>query len=318
LAVLRSFGNSVPVILLEDFLNLAGSEQGARLSLVLALISAMAHAVFAALNKGGFDPYLNRGAINFFYSLFAAPFALLVLPLPESHVWPVLALSFFLHLGYELFQAAAYARGAFTITYPVGRGTAPVVVAVIAYFLFAEKLGVIQWLGIMILSSAIISLAIVDLRSKDLSREARAGLGLSIVLAIIAGLFIASYTLADAYGIRLTANPFTFLAWFFFLGGFGFPPIAYVRWLSMGVSSRPPLRPLILKGIIGAIVAFFSFGMLLLATRIGKVGEAAAIRETSVVFATFIGVFFFKERVGHWKWAAIAAIAVGAGLLEVH
>ncbi|MEM7291510.1 MAG: multidrug transporter, partial [Pseudomonadota bacterium] len=124
----------------DYFVQLAGTQEGERLAVFLALFSAFAHAVFAALNKGGNDPYLNRGAINIAYSLMAAPFALFFLPLPESHLIYILVLSFVFHVSYEWLQAAAYYRGALTLVYPIARGTGPIIIAVISIILFKEQL----------------------------------------------------------------------------------------------------------------------------------------------------------------------------------
>ena len=66
------------------------------------------------------------------------------------------------------------------------------------------------------------------------------------------------------------------------------------------------------------MIAFFSFGTLMLATRIGKVSEAAALRETSIIFATGIGVLFFHEKVDAKRLAIIGLIAAGAILIELH
>ena len=48
----------------------------------------------------------------------------------------------------------------------------------------------------------------------------------------------------------------------------------------------------------GGLVAYVSFGSIMLATRIDKVGQAAVLRETSVVFAALIGWAFLGERIG--------------------
>ncbi len=300
----------------ESFVNLAGTQAGEDLALVLALVSAFAHAVFAALNKQGIDPYLNRGAINLAYSLMAAPFALFVFPLPEGFLVPVLAVSFIFHVGYEWMQSAAFTKGAFTLVYPIARGTGPLVTAILALFVFSENLELSQWAGILLLSGAIISLAGINMREKQVNDSIRAALLPSIFLAVGAGFFVALYTTVDAYGIRITANPFTFLAWFFFLGGFGFPVIAYRRYQAMEV--KPHLKPLIIRGFTGASIAFFSFATLMLATRIGKVSEAAALRETSIIFATVIGVVFLGEKVSIAKVGVICLIALGALLIEFH
>lgn len=295
----------------EYIVSLSGTAQGEQLSFVLALVSAFAYAIFAALNKHGADPYFNRGAINIAYSLMAAPFALFVFPLPEGFLVPVLAISFVIHVLYEWLQSAAYSKGAFTLVYPVARGTAPLITALIAVPFFSESLGTGQWIGLLILSGAMISLTVVNLRDTETDRSA---LKVSIMLALSAGVGVALYTIVDAHGIRITANPFTFLAWFFFLGGFGFPVIAYMRWRK--TPEKPPIRPLVVRGFTGASIAFFSYATLMIATRIGNVSEAAALRETSIIFATLIGVIFLKEKLNATKVIVIGLITLGAIMVE--
>ena len=70
------------------------------------------------------------------------------------------------------------------------------------------------------------------------------------------------------------------------------------------------------RGPLGGIVAIASFGSLLLATRLGKIGEAAVLRETSTVFAALIGWVFLKETVGLSRVVLIALIALGAVIVE--
>ena len=183
-------------------------------------------------------------------------------------------------------------------------------------FVFSETLVLSQWAGLLLLSGAIFSLAFINLGETELTGEAKRGLLISILLAVCAGIFVALYTTVDALGIRTAFDPFTFLAWFFFLGGFGFPVVAYSRWIKL--ENKPEVQPLIVRGVFGALIAFFSFGTLMLATRIGKVSEAAALRETSIIFATGIGVLFFHEKVDFKRMIAIILIALGAILIEFH
>ena len=129
------------------------------------------------------------------------------------------------------------------------------------------------------------------------------------------GLFVALYTTYDAYGIRATADPFTFLAWFFMIDGIVFPIIATRRWHAM--ANAPDLGPLMLRGFVGGVIAFFSFGSIMMATRLDKVGEAAVLRETSTVFAAVIGYVFLKETVGPRRLALMALIAAGAVIVEM-
>jgi drug/metabolite transporter (DMT)-like permease len=297
---------------LSDWLiSLEGTEAGQDLAMVLALSAAFLHAVFGALQKGRHDPWLSRGAIDASYGLMAAPFALFVVPWPEPHMWVIFVGVWLIHTTYKLLQAMAYTRGAYTVVYPVVRGTGPLFTVIGAYLLFGEVFAPLQWMGVGVLLAGIYGLAIYNLRTLKPDRETMpAALG----LAVLTGLFVALYTTYDAYGIRATADPFTFLAWFFFIDGLTFPVVAWRRWRAM--EDRPRPGPLMLRGVIGGLVAFASFGSVMLATRLGKVGEAAVLRETSTVFAAVIGWVFLKETVGPRRIALMALIAAGAIIVE--
>ncbi len=289
-----------------------GTEAGYRLALVLALLAAILHAVFGALQKGRHDPWLTRGAIDFSYGAIAAPFAFFIVPAPEAHMWPILAGAFVIHVGYKLMQSWAYTKGAFTVVYPIARGIGPFFTVIGAYLIFGETFNGTQWLGIMVLMTGILGLACYNMFFMTSGRET---LGVAMLLAIITGLFVAVYTTYDAYGIRAAADPFTFLAWFFFIDGLFFPALAFFRWRSM--ANAPAPWPLMLRGLVGGMVAFGSFGSVMLATRLGKVGEAAVLRETSTVFAALIGWIFLKETVGPRRLVLMALIAAGAVIVEM-
>ena len=70
------------------------------------------------------------------------------------------------------------------------------------------------------------------------------------------------------------------------------------------------------RGVLGGLVAYFSFGSIMLATRLDKVGEAAVLRETSTVFAALIGWWVLGEKVGPVRTALMALIAAGAVVME--
>ena len=275
-------------------------------------MAAFLHAVFGALQKGRHDPWLSRGAIDGAYCLMAAPFAFFVVPWPEPYMWPVFATAWAIHVGYKLLQAQAYTKGAYTVVYPVVRGTGPLFAVIGAWLIFGETFTGAQWLGVAVLLAGIFGLAAYNMMFLETARDT---LRPALLLAAVTGMFVAVYTTYDAYGIRLTANPFTFLAWFFFFDGLLFPVIAFLRWRSL--TDAPAPGPLIARGFTGGFVAFFSFGSIMLATRLDKVGEAAVLRETSTVFAALIGWLVLKETVGPRRIALMALIALGAVIVEM-
>lgn len=291
-------------------ISLEGTEAGRDLALALALLAAVLHALFGALQKGRHDPWLSRAVIDLCYGVMAIPFALFVVPWPEPHMWVIFAGAFVIHAAYKLLQAMAYTRGAYTVVYPVVRGTGPFFAVIGAGIVFGETYSAGQWAGVGILMAGIFGLAAWNLRHVQVARET---LVPALALAVATGAFVALYTTYDAYGIRATADPFTFLAWFFMLDGIFFPLIMARRLAGLG---RAEIGPLLRRGAIGAMVAYFSFGSVMLATRLDKVGEAAVLRETSTVFAALIGWWVLGERVGAVRAGLMGLIAAGAVVME--
>ena len=291
--------------------SLAGTPQGAQLATGLALISAIAHAAFGALQKGRHDPWLTRGAIDLWLVIITAPVVLFVVPWPNGLVLAVLAGAMVIHFGYKLTMALAYTKAAYTVVYPVVRGTGPVLTVGAALVLFQEHFTALQWLGVACLSGGILALAWRNLATEVIDPVA---LKIGLAWAFLGGVLVAVYTTYDAWGIRLAADPFTFLAWFFFLTALDFPLIALWRYRRM--AQPPTLAPLMLRGAIGSVIAWISFGGVMLATRLDKVGEAAVLRETSTVFAALIGWYILGETVGWFRAALMGLIALGAVIVE--
>jgi drug/metabolite transporter (DMT)-like permease len=293
------------------FRALEGTEAGYDLALGLALLAAVLHALFGALQKGRHDPWISRASIDLCYGLIAAPFALFVVPWPEPHMWLIFLGAFFIHAGYKCLQAMTYSRGAYTVVYPVVRGTGPLIVVLGAGLFFEEHFTPGQWVGLAILLTGIFGLAAYNLRYVSVARET---LVAALGLAVATGLFVALYTTFDAYGIRATEDPFTFLAWFFMFDGVLMPILMRKQLMAL---SQQELIPLLKRGLLGAFVAFFSFGSILMATRLGNVGEAAVLRETSTVFAALIGWLVLKERVTRVQLGLMTLIAAGAVVVEL-
>jgi len=292
--------------------SIAGTPQGAQLATLLALISALCHAVFGALQKGRHDPWLTRGAIDFWLVIISAPVALFLVPWPDAQMWLILVGVVIIHFIYKLTMALAYERAAFTVVYPVVRGTGPVVTVFAATVIFQEHFTAMQWLGVACLSGGILLLALRNLSEEEIDPLA---LRIGLAWALAGGVMVAVYTTYDAYGIRQSPDPFTFLAWFFFVTALDFPVIAWLRYRRM--ADPPVLGPLLWRGFFGAFIAWISFGAAMLATRLDKVGEAAVLRETSTVFAALIGWFILGEKVGPRRLALMALIALGAVIVEL-
>lgn len=291
-------------------LSIEGGETGRHVALALALMAAVLHALFGALQKGRHDPWLSRAGIDLSYGLIAAPFALFVVPWPEPHMWPIFAGAFAIHALYKVLQAMTYTRGAYTVVYPVVRGTGPLFTVAAAGLVFGEHYAPLQWAGVALLTSGILGLSAHNLAHLTQNRTT---LKPALVLAVATGAMVAAYTTYDAWGIRATADPFTFLAWFFLIDGIFIPTLMTRRLVTL---PRSEFLPLLKRGVLGAFVAYFSFGAIMLATRLDRVGEAAVLRETSTVFAALIGWLVLGEKVGRRAALLMGLIAAGAVVME--
>lgn len=291
-------------------ISLEGTPAGHQAAMLLALAAAVLHAIFGALQKGRHDPWVSRAAIDAFVVLYALAMIPLV-PWPEPHMWPIFAGAWVIHILYKILQAMTYARGAYTVVYPVVRGTGPLFAVIGAGLIFGEHFTLGQWAGVGVLLAGIFGLAAYNLRTVTLDRETMVP---ALGLAVATGGFVALYTTYDAYGIRASADPFTFLVWFFLIDGLALP-LVYAR--RIGRLPAADRRALIKRGALGAVVAYLSFGSIMLATRLDKVGEAAVLRETSTVFAALIGWLVLGEVVGIRRAALMALIAAGAVIVKL-
>ena len=301
-----------PSFLVAWIYQIEGTSTGSRAALWLAILAAFLHAVFGALQKGRHDPWLSRGAIDASSGLAMVPLAIFVVPIPEPELWPIFLIIFIIHFLYKLLQAFAYSKGSFTVVYPVVRGTSPIFTVIGAYILFGETFSSTQWIGILLLMMGIFGLALYNLIFLETSRET---LPIALILAFCTGSLVALYTTVDAYGIRVAINPLAFIVWFFLFDSLSITPYAIYRWSNL--DEKPKFLPLAIRGAVGGIMAFLSFGSIMLATRLDKVGEVAVLRETSTVFAALIGWLFLKETVGPRRVLLMILIALGAVVVEV-
>ena len=285
-----------------------GTDAGRTAAMLLALSAAFLHALFGALQKGRYDPWTSRTAIDTGLLVLSAPVALFLVPWPDPSHWWIYAGVIVIHFVYKALMAATYERGAYTVVYPVVRGTAPVFTVLGAGAIFGETFTVTQWLGVALLVAGLFGLSLYNMRKITVSRDT---LVPALGFAVATGLSVALYTTWDAYGIRAEPDPFTFIAWFFFLSSLDFPLIAWGRGLW-----RRPDPALVRLGLMGAVIGWGSFGSVMLATRLDSVGEAAILRETSTVFAALIGWVLLKESVGPRRLLLMALIALGAVVVE--
>ena len=272
---------------------------------VAVLGAAVLHATWNAVVKGGTDKRLNMAAVMLGHIPFAMV-SLLFVPLPAVESLPYLAAGIGLHFGYQIFLMRSYEKGDLTQVYPIARGSAPLIVAVFSVLVLGVHLAAMEIFAILLIGAGILSLALV--RRADGMRNGHAG-----ILALITGLFIASYSLVDGLGARLAGTSLGFFSWLAI--GNGVVMIFYLRAVSPNV-----LRDLPRKGgkvfLLGGGASFIAYAIVTWAFTQAPIALVTALRETSIIFALLIGVFFLRERLDLAKAFSTAITLVGAVLLR--
>ena len=269
----------------------------------ITLVAAVLHAVWNAVAHAVPDRLVGFALIGLAYVVVGGVGALVLGP-PPAAAWPFILASALLHVVYTLLLWASYQLGEFSQVYPVARGTAPWMVAVIEVAL-GHELPVLQLVGIVVISLGLLSLALDGGR---VSRSTLPALG----AAVATGISIAGYTVVDATAVRLSPV-LLYAAWMFLLQGPVLPVIALAR-RGRGVVAQA--RPVLVAGLGGGVVSLVAYGLVLVAQTSGATAAIAALRETSIVIGAVIGTVFLGERFGTGR--AVAAAVVAAGIVLVN
>jgi drug/metabolite transporter (DMT)-like permease len=268
----------------------------------LVLTSAAMHASWNALLKGGTDR-LRSVTIMAATTSVVAGLWLLYLPAPRVGSWGCIALSAALHVIYNLLLVASYRHGDLGVSYPIARGSSPLLVALGATVVAHERLGFLSLAGVTLISLGILGLAF----------EHRKGLpSRALVPALMTGMTIAAYTLADGLGARSSGNSQAYAAWLFVSYG---PAMLLILVLRRGPADRFRPDGESARSAVGGIVSMAAYAIVIWAASVSPMGPVSALRETGVVFAALLGRLFLGERLGPRRLTACTIVALGAACL---
>jgi drug/metabolite transporter (DMT)-like permease len=295
----------------------------------LALTAAIAHAFWNRRLHVTGDRLATIAVANLAMGLALAPAALLW---PPWRVWPLIVLSAVAEAVYCLCLTAAYRRGALAVAYPLGRGTAPLLITLGGWLVLAERPSPAVLAGTVLLA---VGMALVA------TAGWRAGQGGAVGFAALTGIGIAAYSLIDARAVRVVpvAGYFgvvsllagTILTGLLLTGvvrgdsvpsPVPFPPFVGI-FAQRGVAGMSPtlrlrtglgrLRRSLGPGLRVAVGAAAAYLLVLLAFQRADAGRVAALRESSILIAIWLA----GERPGRRIWLGAALIVVGIALAAV-
>ena len=259
-----------------------------------ALAAAAIHAGWNVLLAGAADSRAATAVATLAGVALFAPFAVAAGDLDAS-VWPYIAASAALELVYLALLGIAYDRAQVSVVYPVARGTAPVLVLLLAVAITGAGASVAQVAGVVAVGAGVL---LVRGRGADVRPP-------DLVLALAIAASIAGYTLVDHKGVE-HADPFAYLAVVLAVSG-----LVYTGWLlARGHRTRlvAELRP---RTVAVGAGMFGAFALVLAALERAPAAPVAAVRESSVVFGSFLAAVLLREPVTRARAAGVALVALG-------
>jgi len=268
----------------------------------VVLAAALLHATWNAIVKAGGDKFLTTMMVT----TAAAGISAVMLPflaVPARASWPYAVASTLFQIPYLLLVARTYQITDMSQAYPLMRGTAPLIVALVSVFGMGDALSPLAWCGVTGICIGIVSIA------RGRRFQDRNGLSLALLNAF----FIAGYTLIDGAGVRRSGAPAAYTLWVFLLTG-----LPLMAWAIFTRRSRfvAYCGRYWRQGIAGGLGTTASYGLALWAMTVAPVAVVAALRETSIVFGTLIAGLLLKESIGPGRVVAACVIAAGAAILR--
>jgi drug/metabolite transporter (DMT)-like permease len=274
----------------------------------LAVLTAAAcHAGWNALLKLKVEPIVATSLVAAASGMVAAPFAIFT-DLPSPAAWPYILASVAIHVVYYFALAQAYRFGDLGQVYPIARGAAPLMTAGLATLWLGEGLGTYGWIGVTVLATGILLLAVRGGRTLG-QFDAR-----SVGFALLTSLTITAYTLVDGIGARVSGSALQYSVWLFLLSGavmavYGFARLG--RRLIVDFATNWQLA------LAGAALSTAAYSIAIWAMTVAPIALVAALRETSVLFAALLGMVLLREPVLPARIAAACLVLAGMVLVRL-
>tara|TARA_B110000259_G_C14003975_1_gene397319 strand:+ start:1161 stop:2003 length:843 start_codon:yes stop_codon:yes gene_type:complete len=267
---------------------------------LLVLFSAILHAMWNSMASKYKNKNVSIAAIVYGH-VPACIVAVIILPMPSAESFPYIILSALIHQGYQNFLLTAYQTGKFTTVYPVARGFGPLVATVISIIFFGVYLKIFTLLSILLISAGVI---FIGLFSRSVLKNYKI-----LYTSLATGLFIGIYSVVDGYGARLSMSAISYMSWVFIFSALFFPIALKFR------KQKNILRKTLTEGRfifwIGGFFSYIAYVITVWAFTKAPIPMVSALRESSIIFAIFIGYFYLKEKISLYKILSILLIFSG-------
>lgn len=270
---------------------------------LLALGAAVLHAGWNFVVKQSGDRWLSLWGLFTAGGLIGLPYTVVATVMGDldGSAWLWAVASGIVHAFYLGRLARTYEIADFSVTYPIARGGGALVAAIGGVVFLDDSLSAAAVFGII---TVVIGLVLV---SGHVSWS-------HVWPALIVAALIGSYTVIDSQGSRTTTG--SAYAMSIFVTG-GICTTLHGLWQRRGREMLASVPVFWRQYLLTGCASLVTYWMVLLAVRRAPVGYVTALRESSVVFATFIGWRFLHERSGIRRTAASMVIVAGLVTLVV-
>jgi len=217
---------------------------------------------------------------------------------------------------HTILLGSSYSKGEISTIYPIVRGTGIAVTTLVASLLGIAVPSLYGFIGIAAILLGVLAMAFqsksyganepgkLDLRSCFNTKGTR--------LAALAGVFTALYSIVDSIAVQ-RFSPFSYITIVFFLSG-----AIIILWSLY--RSRPETSETFgkhkLEALLIGLATLGTYTMILWAFRYSPVSYVVALRETSILFATLLGVVKLRECFHLHKAIGVGFILLGAVIVK--
>jgi drug/metabolite transporter (DMT)-like permease len=271
------------------------------------LVAALCHASWNAMIRLKGDKIVSITLLVAGAALIALPGVFFV-PLLPAAAWPYVIASAIVHVGYNTFLALAYHHGELTRVYPLVRGSAPLTTLIVSLLFLNEAVDAGDVIGIIVLAAGIMALT--------LDRGWRSVLASpqTMIFAAATSLCITAYTLCDGLGARAAGNAHHYVLWLFVLDA---PPMLAAVLIFKRKAFLEAIGANWVAGLLGGALSLAAYWIVIWAFTIAPIPIVAALRETSILFAIFIGMLWLGEKVTLVRGLSILMVLAGLALMRL-
>ncbi|MCI0863190.1 MAG: EamA family transporter [Chloroflexi bacterium] len=286
------------------------------LSLVLVLLSAVAHASWNLMLKRATDPEVFAWCLLVVATVLLAPLGVALflfnsVGLPG--LWFVLA-TIVLHVLYFNLLARGYAQGDLSLVYPVARGMGPMLVPVLAVVLLNETIEPLAIAGIAAIIGGIYTISWWGNFHQVLRSPLLFLRSTGMRYAVLTGLTIAAYSIVDKEGVG-HIQPLLYM--YFLSFGTAVMLAPYILFHKGAAAVRTEWRANAVPITVAGLLTFTAYGLVLTAFSLSRVSYVAPAREVGIVIGVLMGVFLLKEPFGGGRLLGSGFIVGGLALVAL-